>query len=146
MGLARDSDPLAEEIGVCGPVVRSCDRLWRHASVTGEPEVGDLDLPALVDEDVVGLEVAVHDPLRMGGGEATAGGKVQLDDLLPSLPFLSFLKSRALDVVHDDVDYAVFITSVMHSHNIRVIEPRKGLSLPEQASMLISVVEARIEI
>ena len=38
--------------------------------VTREAEVEDLGVAVLREEDVLGLEVAVDDPLLVGGGEA----------------------------------------------------------------------------
>jgi hypothetical protein len=38
----------------------------------GEPEVGDAQLAARVDHDVGGLQVAMQDAPRVGGGESGA--------------------------------------------------------------------------
>ena len=44
----------------------------RGSGTAREPEVGDPRLAAVIHEDVGGLEVAVHESLRMSGSETAA--------------------------------------------------------------------------
>ena len=86
-----DDDPEAEDVGAVVDVV-TADLLGRHVGgrpeddaglrehrrrgravgrgLLGEAEVQDLETAVRRDEQVLGLEVAVDDPLLVGGGEA----------------------------------------------------------------------------
>jgi hypothetical protein len=50
------------------------------SALAGEAEVDDAGAAVVVDEDVVGLEVAVDEAGAVGGGEAVAGGEEHVED------------------------------------------------------------------
>jgi hypothetical protein len=61
---------------------------------TGDPEVEDLGLSRRVHEDVLQLEVAVHDALLMGVLDAMADLRHQLETLADVQPALGGMLSR----------------------------------------------------
>ena len=72
----------------------------------GDPEVGDLGRALLVDQDVLGLDVAVDDVAGVGGAER-AGDLDRVGDRLgdrqPPVAADAVLERLALDVLEDDV-------------------------------------------
>ncbi len=87
-------------------VIRGADGL---VGGDGEAEVDDAGPAFLVDEDVVGLEVAVDDALAMGGGEALPGGEEHVADLPPGARVLGEpgAEGLAADELHGDEEAAV---------------------------------------
>ncbi len=88
-----------------------------------DPEVGHLGGSLVVDQHVLGLDVAVHDVV----GVRAAQGARDLDavghglrDLQPPEPADPLLQRLAVDVLEDDVGTALVLARVDHVHDVRV--------------------------
>ena len=89
-----------------------------------QPEVQDLDASILRDEEVLGLQVPVHDPLLVGGGEAVR----DLDRVFDRLP----LGQRAggdpppqrfpFEQLRDDIGSSLVRPDVVHRHDVGVVQ------------------------
>ena len=122
-----------------------------HAAVGGQAllvegasdaEVGDLGRAFLVDEDVLGLDVAVDDVaivrrLERAGDLDRVGDR--LVDGQPAHAADAVLERLALDVLEDDVGAAVLLTGVDDADDVRVRELRDGAGLATEALELVGV-------
>ena len=86
----------------------------------GQAEVEDLHLPALVDEDVLGLDVAMNDTLGMGFVQRVGDLDSQFDD--PGRlqrPVPDELRQRLpVDILHGDVADAAFLAHVVDVRDV----------------------------
>ena len=115
----------------------------RH--LLGEPPVHDEDLAVRADHDILGLEIAMDDPLRMRERHGVAdlledrhqrAERVLLDHLLALVPQPAqhFVEGDALDVLHRVEGLAVFIDAeFVNGHDIRVIELPGELRFVDEA-------------
>ena len=86
-------------------------------------EIADAHEPVVVDEDVGGLQVAMEDPLRVGGHEARAQLAADVDDLLRRQPAHAPEQRReifASDELHREEDHALRFADVEHAAHGRV--------------------------
>ena len=108
----------------------------------GDAEVGDLGRALLVDEDVLGLDVAVDDALGVGGAER-AGDLDRVGDRLgdrqPAVAADAVLERLALDVLEDDERRAVVLAGVDDADDVGVVELRDGPRLAPEALELVGV-------
>ena len=108
----------------------------------GDAEVGDLGRALLVDQDVLGLDVAVDDVAGVGGGERARDlDRVgdRLVDRQAAHAADAVLQRLALDVLEDDVGPAVLLPGVDHADDVRVAELGDGASLAPEALELVGV-------
>ena len=112
--------------GIVGPRRRRVppvSRVVRHEHL-GEAEVEDPRLAAGPDDDVGGLEVAVHDPARVGHREGV--GELDRDrergERLERPPAHELLEGRPLHVLQHDVVEAVRLPDVVDALDVRVVE------------------------
>ena len=99
----------------------------------GDPEVGDLDVPLLGDQEVLRLEVAVHDVLLLGGGEAGEEVVQDHDHLLG--PQLAHVRAQraAAQVLHRDVRRALGEERLIDDDDVRVAERAGDVRLAQEA-------------
>ncbi|CAM0910337.1 unnamed protein product [Alopecurus aequalis] len=97
----------------------------RRLGVGGEPEIGDLEVAVLVDEEVVGLDVPVVHPLRVAEGHR---GHELLEDAA-RLAFFHAAVNRdvaveraATDVLHDDEDARLAGHDLVELHDVGVAQ------------------------
>ena len=133
--LGRDVVRGAEHAAVGGePVV---------AQRAGDPEVGDLGRALGVQQDVLRLDVAVHDRVRVRGAER-AGDldrvRQRLVDRQPAEPPDAVLERLALDVLEDDVRPVVVLARVDHADDVRMRELRDGARLTPEAFELVGIL------
>jgi hypothetical protein len=128
-------------------VVRGADDRagLRHVrlAAAGDAEVGDLQPPGRIDENVVGLEVAVDDP-----ADVCAAGGAQ--NLLCETDRPARLKRRLLadellqrtpaDVLHRDVVRPVPLAAVVDRHDVRAAKARRTAGLAPEALNVLSVL------
>ncbi len=101
----------------------------------GQPEVGDLHRSCLVYQDVLGLDVTVHDAPVVGvlqrgadlGHDGQGLARIELATL-HQLP-----KVRAVHELHHDPGQALLLVKVMDRDDARVGQFRQGLGLPQEA-------------
>ncbi len=105
----------------------------------GQPEVQQLHVARRRDHDVLGLEVAMNDPLRVRGREPAGdllahrerGGRVER----PALQALT--QVLAFDQLHGDVDAPVVLVDLMNHGDVRVRDCRRRPRLAEEALALL---------
>ena len=115
--------------GTCRPAGLVVRR--NHLDPLREAEVQDLEMPVLVDEQVLGLQVPVDDALLVGGGEAPGNLDRVVDRLLRREgPRLEFLAQRfAFQKLHDGIGDAVLRPEVEDREDVRMRERRDRLRL-----------------
>ena len=112
----------------------------------GDPEVEDLDHTVLGEKDVLRLEVAVDDPLLVGGGQATG----DLDRELHRLAHAQGARGHAvaqrlaLEQLGDDVgrpllEPSVDLAGVVDGDDVRVVEDAYGAGLLLEAADPVGV-------
>ena len=108
----------------------------------GDAEVGDLGGALLVDQDVLGLDVAVDDVAGVGGAEG-AGDLDRVGDRLVDGQAAhaadAVLQRLALDVLEDDVRPAVLLAGVDDADDVRVGELGDRARLAAEALELVRV-------
>ncbi len=109
---------------------------------SGDPEVGDLGRALLVDEHVLGLDVAVDDVTGMGGAERARDLDPVgdgLGDRQPAHPADPLLERLALDVLEHDVRPALVLAGVDHADDVGMRELGDGSGLAAEALELVGV-------
>jgi hypothetical protein len=108
-------------------------RALRHLGA-GEAEVEDTDAAVGADQHVVGLEVAVHEPGSVRGGEAFARGEhLPVALALAHARLQPLAKGAALDELGRDEEAAVGAPDLVHGHHVRVVQAREGLRFAQEA-------------
>ena len=101
-----------------------------------QPEVGQLRVAALRDQDVLWLDVAVQNARLMGRGQRVGDIYQQLDGLAP----LALRSSRplsqraAIDELGDQILAALELARIVHGDDVRVIERRSRLGFTLEAA------------
>ena len=101
-----------------------------------QPEVGQLGVAALRDQDVLGLDVAVQDAGVVRRGEPIGDTGQQLDGLAPAALRSSrpIPERAAVDELGDQILPALELARVVHRDDVRVIERRGGLGFALEAA------------
>nr|WP_238705462.1 hypothetical protein [Serinicoccus profundi] len=131
-------DLLGGEIGGSAPQQLRAGVATRHGDGPGQPEVGDLD-PALApvgEQDVLRLDVAVHQPAPVRLGEGLGDGQQQGHG--PTGGHRGVLgddvaQRRALDELHRQEDDLLVLTLVVDTDDVRVGQPRRSAGLGDEA-------------
>jgi hypothetical protein len=87
-----------------------------------DPEVGDLHAPVRRDHQVLGLEVAVDDPVLLGEREPGEQPLEHAADLRERQVPDERPQRAALDVLHRDVGRPVVLEVVVHGDDVRVAQ------------------------
>ena len=103
----------------------------------GEAEVADPDAPLPVDEDVVRLEVAVHDAGGVGRGQALAGAAIDVEHLAPAAlragqPAAQGLPGHEL---HRHEDLVAVRADVEDSDHVRMRQLGQRVGLAQDAAV-----------
>ena len=101
----------------------------------GEAEVEDLRVSALGDEDVGGLDIAVHDAFGVGGVERVRNLDAQREQLLgfERAARDQVLERHAVEKFHGDEGSAFVLADVVNRADVRMIERGSGLCLALEA-------------
>ena len=99
----------------------------------GDAEVGDLHAPVGRDHEVLGLEVAVDDAVRLRVGEPGEQAFEHAADLRQRHPADVRAQRAALDVLHRDVRRAVVLEVVVHGDDVRVRQRPGHARLAQEA-------------
>src|SRR5262245_13782252 len=106
----------------------------------GGSEVADLHLPRGGEEDVLRLDVAVDDALRVSGGEAAGHLDREAQELVRGKDGAraeDLAEVRALDELHHEEHGAAVRAAVVHLDDVRVVEAREQLALLEEARLRV---------
>ena len=112
----------------------------------GDSEVGDLRAPLEVHEHVLGLHVAVHEPLRVRRRQRARDlhcVRHRLHHRQAGAPPEPGLEGLALHVLEDDVGVAVVVSRVDDGDDVGVGEARHRPRLAAEALVLEGVVRER---
>ena len=98
-----------------------------------ETEVADESAAVAVDEDVVGLDVTVHEAGRVGGAQAATGGDAQVDRTAAIVGREVACEAFAIDELHRDEQLVADGAGVVDGDDIRVAQSRHRAGLGAQA-------------
>src|SRR6185295_12572976 len=114
-----------------------------------DAEVGDLGAPVGVDDDVVGLEVAVDDPAAVGEARGAQDLDGQVDGAVGVQRRLLLddrLQRAPLEVLHRDVVGAVVLAAVVDGDDVLVLQAGGARRLAAEALDELAVLgEAPVE-
>ena len=105
------------------------------ARLAREAEVDDARPAVLAEQHVVGLEVAVHEPGRVRGGQPAPGRDEHVEHLAPRPRLVGepALERSARDELHREEHLVVEHADVVDGDDVGVREPRHRLRLAQQA-------------
>ena len=99
------------------------DVLRRHEQL-GDPKIEDLQPPIVGEEEVLRLQIAVDDPLRMRGGETVGKLARELERLgrhhRPAREHRA--QRRALEQLADDIRLAILLANVVNGDDVRMVQ------------------------
>jgi hypothetical protein len=108
----------------------------RRLGLERDPEVGDQHAARrALDEDVLRLDVAVHDPVRVRVGQRPRGLAEQPHDLTrrrPAATLDPFGQRLAVDVRHREIRERAGLVGVQRRHDVRVRQLRRRPRLAEE--------------
>ena len=127
--------------GLGGDVVRRADhrpfRLVLHGRAgqeqTSEPEIDDLDLSVVGDEDVFGIQIAVQDAAAVGGDETAGEVASDLEYARKSHGPLDRPERPALDVLGNEVRSLLHASDPVERRDVRVLDARGRPRFDEKA-------------
>ena len=95
-----------------------------HGGELGQTKIQNFCLPAVHEKDIRGLDVAVHDSLRVRGIETVGDLNANLQQLryFDGLSFDAMLESFALEQFHGDKGTAFELSDVVDSADVGMIE------------------------
>ena len=113
----------------------------------GQPEVRQLRIAVLRDQDVLGFDIAVNDAGSMRGREPVGHADEHVDNLTrrPLLRLRPAPKRPAVDQFRDQVLPSIVLADVIHRENVWVIERRDGSRLALKSVARSGVGEIRQE-
>ena len=89
-----------------------------------------------LEQDVVGLHVAMNDALRVGGGERVSRllhHSSRFFDGEPAAPLEPQRQRLAVHVAHDEVDQVILVADGMDRNDIGMGQPRRRLGFAQKA-------------
>ncbi len=107
---------------------RGVARPHLHLSQLGDSEVENLHAAVSGDEDVGGLDVAVHDAVRMSGSETTPDLAGVVDRLLPDqgAPLDLVREGLPVEQLGDDVGRTIVAADVVDRQDVGMDEAGDG--------------------
>ena len=91
----------------------------------------------LLQKDIVGLDVAVHEPLAVGGREPLrdfAADAEHLGERERALRLSGLFQRAADEQLHHDVGQAVFVADLVDRHHMGVIDRRRRPALAQESA------------
>jgi hypothetical protein len=108
----------------------------------GQPEVGQLRVAALRDQNVLGLDVAVQNSGLVRHGEPIGDAGQQLDRLAPTVSSSRPVPERAaVDEFGHQVLAALELARIVHREDVRVIEGRSRLCFALEPAAAVRIGE-----
>ena len=95
----------------------------------GQSEIKNLRVPALGDENIRRLDIAVHDPLRMSGIESVGNfdGQRENQFRFQRTPADAVLQRHAVEILHGDEGPAFALVNFVYDADVGVIQCGCGL-------------------
>jgi hypothetical protein len=119
----------------CGKIQAATKRreqaLWREE--IAQPEINDLDIPRLTDENILDLQISVHDtiPVAVVQGTCNLTGELARLLLLETAVRDDVVKHlSAVHVFEEHVPVVVGPDHIAHATNIRMVQKANNGSLP----------------
>ena len=95
----------------------------RPGSEFRQPEIRELRVAVARDQDVLRLDVAMHDLRFVGGGETVGDTDEHLDDLTPGVALMGPLPQRtAIDELGDQVLAILIVARVVYGDDVGMIQ------------------------
>ena len=128
---------------IAGPGQR---RAPRSIESPRDAEIGDLHASVRAHQDVLGLDVAMHEALLVRIAEPREHALEHAEQLREAQLLRRLLEPRAqrptLEELHDDVRQAVVLEEVMDRDDVRVTQRRHHLRLAREAQHELRVIRA----
>lgn len=102
--------------------------------MTSESEISDLRDAIAIEQHVLGLDVTVHDPRTMRGGEPASHGDELVENLAPGAARRTKPRGErlAFDELHRDVDLIAIGAGVVNPDDVRMRQLRERSTLTQQ--------------
>ena len=115
------------------PVQRKLRGRARHE--LGQAEIGDFHLAAFVQQDVLGLDIAMDDPFFMGvlQGLANLGDDCQCLLRLQTSALDEMPQIAPVDELHDQVKQAARFAEIVDGDDVGMAEPGQGAGFASKA-------------
>jgi hypothetical protein len=128
--------------GLGGRERRGRDRSGESAAGSRQAEVEDLGSPVAAEEDVLGLEVAVHDALGVRRRQAVGDARADLGGLAPRQRAARECRAEALPVeqFHDGDRAVCHRYQLVNRHDVRVREGGDGTGFVLEARAHLGIV------
>jgi len=107
----------------------------RHLDARGEAEVRDQGATVGVDENVVGLDVAVHQSLAVRGGDASGDLSEGVEELAGGPVLAPLGQGGPGDELHHEVDVGSVLAYVVDAHDVGMPQSGERFGLGEQSSL-----------
>ena len=141
-------DPLRRHVGGCAddrPIDGHVEAIITPGA--GQAEVDDPHLAVrLLQKDIVGLDVAVHEPLAVGSREPLrdfAADAEHLGERERALRLSGLLERAADEQLHHDVGQALFVADLVDRHHVGVIDRRRRPALAQKSTCRCGVAGLR---
>src|SRR5262249_13487578 len=133
----------AERVAARGrALLLGCGRRPRQA------EIGDADAPVLADEDVVGLEIAMHQPGAVRGRQPVAGAAGDVEDLFRAAALLGepAPQRAAVDVLHGDDEVVAVVADLVDRDDVGMGQARHRHGLAQHAVVALALAPPRAKL
>ena len=103
----------------------------------GQAEIHNLGTPGGSEHDIVGLDIAVNDPLLVGGLKSPGqlDGQVQSLGQVEGAGAKKLPQVRAVDKLHGDEEPSVGFADLMDGGDMRMVQGGRGLRFPLEAGI-----------
>ena len=107
---------------------RQRDLVGALSQQLGQPDIGDFDPAALVDQDILGLDVPVHDVFVVRELQRLADLRNDAQSLLRRELSAAdhFPQVRAVNVLHDEVVQLSLLAEIIDADDVLVVQLRQG--------------------
>lgn len=111
----------------------------------GKSEVENFDAAIAQDEDIFRLQVAMHDPAIMGGGQAVRDLRATLDGfaLRHRATFQHRPQAFAFEQFGDEIRRAILLADVIDAENVGMIERGDGTRFLLEAAQAVGITGER---
>ena len=115
----------------------------------GDPEVGEIRVAVLGEEDILRLHVAVDDPATVGVVERTGDRREDGDHLRSleaarlALGVEMLVEIAAIDVLHHQIDMPIMLADIVNGQDMGVLQSRHRARLALETLGIVRLVRQR---